>query len=117
MGPYADKYYDALVNLSHKQVYRYQQAFTMSLMPRSVIEDRHLVRLMNIKSQTPDNDKAYMDLLQEVLELLLRSNRVRAQAVFQDVKKKGPKPLPSDYIQKAVDDKVVAEEDKEEEEA
>lgn len=119
MAPYADKYYEALVTLSQKQVYRYQSSFSNALMPRSVIEDRHLVQLMNIKSQTPDNDKAYMDLLNDVLELLLRSNRVRAQAQFLEVKKKGSKPPPAayGYIQKAVDTLVVAEEDKKEEEA
>lgn len=73
----------------------------LSLLPRAVIEDRHLVRLMNIKSQTADNDKAYMDLLTDALEVLLRSVRVRSQAVFAEVKKKGPKPLPADYIMKA----------------
>lgn len=78
--PYFDKYFDALGTLSEKHAYRYQKSFVFSLMPRKLIKDEHLVRLMQIKSEVPDTNKPYMNLLSDVLELLLRSKKIRDHA-------------------------------------
>jgi hypothetical protein len=75
--PFAEKFYDALTTLSDKHAQRYQHSFAMGLMPRKQIKDEHLVRLMIIKSQVPDTNKPYMNLLSDVFELLLRSKRIR----------------------------------------
>ena len=73
-------------------------------------------------AKVPGLDTTYENLNQGVTNLFAQGGlptqigTVDAPAAKEpEKKKKEPKPLPSDYIQKATDDKVVAEEDKEEE--
>ena len=51
------------------------------MVPTLEIEDRHIVKLINIKSKVPDTNKVFMNILQDNIETLLRIKNVRAFAV------------------------------------
>ena len=61
--PYFDKFYEALPDLSAHHTYKYIETFFYSMLPRMRIEDRHIVKLMTIKSQVPDTNSMYMKVL------------------------------------------------------
>ena len=44
------------------------------------IEDRHIVKLISIKSLVPDTNKMYVKVLQNGIELLVKSRLVREKA-------------------------------------
>ena len=75
--PFFDKFYDSLATMHHEHQFTYITSFFNHLLPRIKIEDKHIVKLMMIKGQVPDTDAAYMNVLQDGIELLIRSKRVR----------------------------------------
>ena len=79
---YTDKFYEALdgTNFSQDHSYKYLQAFFGQMLPTAIIEDRHIVKVMQIKQSTPDTLGAYTNQLQDMLEKLLRCKRVRDKA-------------------------------------
>ena len=50
------------------------------MLPRKVIEDRHIVKLITIKSQVADTNAMFNGVLQDGIELLIRSKRIRELA-------------------------------------
>ena len=61
-------------------VYKYMETFFYHMLPRMHVEDRHIVKLLTIKSQVPDTNSMYMNMLQDGIELLIRSKRIREMA-------------------------------------
>lgn len=51
-----------------------------NLLPRMNIKDEHIAKLLEIKSEVPDSDKAFMNILQDQIENLLASKKIRAFA-------------------------------------
>ena len=45
------------------------------------IKDEHIVKLLALKLQTPDNNTNFANLLNEDLELVMRSKQVREYAL------------------------------------
>ena len=41
------------------------------------IKDEHIVKMMTLKLQTPDNNSNFTNLLNEGIELLIRSKEIR----------------------------------------
>lgn len=78
--PYYDKFYDYLSDLHVDHTYKYIESFFYSLLPRKTIEDRHIVKLMTIKTQVADTNNMYMNVLQDGIELLIRSKTIREYA-------------------------------------
>lgn len=81
--PYFDKYYDVLPDIESQHGYKYLQYFSAVMVPTLEIEDRHIVKLMNIKSKVPDTNKTFMNILQDNIELLLRIKNVREFAAAE----------------------------------
>lgn len=79
--PYFDKFYDELGNLSGHHTFKYIDTFFYSMLPRMKIEDKHIVKLLEIKSKVPDTNSMYMNILQDGIELLIRSKTIRELAV------------------------------------
>jgi hypothetical protein len=50
------------------------------MLPRMQIEDRHIVKLAIVKSQVPDTNSTWSNILQDGIELLVRSKRIRENA-------------------------------------
>ena len=75
-----DKFYDCLETMQDGHTYKYIETFFYSMLPRMQIEDRHIVKLMTIKSQVADTNSMYMNILQDGIELLIRSKKIRENA-------------------------------------
>ena len=70
--PYYDKYYAYLPHLDSDHGFKYVKAFFHWMLPTMEIDDKHLVALAIVKSQVPDTNSAYQNMLQDGLEDLLR---------------------------------------------
>ncbi len=79
--PYFDKFFEVLPIIYEKQPFKYIENFYHSLLPRMDIKDEHIVRLLALKLSTPDNNTNFANILNEGLELVMRSKRVREFAL------------------------------------
>ena len=79
--PFFDKFYDCLKDLYKAHTFKYIEIFFYALLPRMVIEDRHIVKLMTIKGEIPDTNSMFSNMLQDGIELLVRGKKIRAFAV------------------------------------
>ena len=77
LAPYFEKFYDTLPVMQKQLSGLGFEPYFFTLLPRMVVEDRHIVKLVALKQDTPDNEKAFMNLLQDGVELLLRSKQIR----------------------------------------
>ena len=50
------------------------------MLPTLEIEDSHIVKLINTKSQVPDTNKVFMNILQDNIETLLRVKNIRERS-------------------------------------
>lgn len=75
-----DKFYDSLETIYTNQTWKFVSSYTATMLPRMKIEDRHIVKLITIKSQVADNNGNYMKVLQDGIELLIRSKKIRDMA-------------------------------------
>ena len=78
--PYWDKFFEVLPNIYEKQTFKYVEAFFNNMLPRVDIRDDHIVNLLALKLQTPDNNTNFANLINEGIELLMRSKAVREYA-------------------------------------
>ena len=78
--PYFDKFYQVFPHVYEKSIFKYVENFN-SLLPRMEIKDEHIVKLLALKLQTADNNTNFANLLNEDLELVMRSKQVREYAL------------------------------------
>ena len=78
--PYFDKFYEVLPHIYEKSTFKYVENF-YTLLPRMEIKDEHIVKLLALKLQTADNNTNFANLLNENLELVMRSKQVREYAL------------------------------------
>jgi len=53
------------------------EAFFYQLLPRMEVKDEHIVRLVTMKAKTHDTEKIFMNLLNDGIELLVRTKELR----------------------------------------
>ncbi|CDW89925.1 aminopeptidase n [Stylonychia lemnae] len=84
--PYFDEFYEILPTIYEKTPFKYVESFFYSLLPRMEIHDRHIVKLLQLKNATPDNQSNFASLLSEGTELILRQKLIRefAEKSFQE---------------------------------
>ena len=75
--PYFDKFYQVLPSMHKQLTLNSFNSFFNMLLPRLKIKDSHVVTLVALKQDTPDNEKNFMNTLQNGIELLLRSKQIR----------------------------------------
>lgn len=80
---YFDKFYDVIGGFDKDHTYKYFQAFFLNLLPRMTIDDKHIVKLVLLKNDVADNNKTTMNMLQDGIELLLRTKTIREYAQKQ----------------------------------
>ena len=80
VAPFFDRFYECLEDMHHDHAHKYLETFFYHMLPRMQIEDRHIVQLMSIKSRVADNNSTFMNMLQDGIELLIRSKRIRELA-------------------------------------
>lgn len=74
---YVNKFYDVLVDLNEKVTYKYMETFFYSMLPRNQVKDEHIVKLLSLKLSNPDNKSMFGNILQDGIELLVRSKEIR----------------------------------------
>lgn len=74
---YVDKFYDVLVDLNEKVTYKYMETFFYSMLPRNTVKDEHIVKLLSLKLSNPDTKSMFGNILQDGIELLVRSKQIR----------------------------------------
>ena len=77
ISPYFDKFFEDLPKIYEKQAFKYVETFFHSLLPRMDIKDEHIVKLLSLKLQVPDNNTNFANLINEGIELVMRSKAVR----------------------------------------
>jgi len=71
--PYFEKYYEVLQTLKELTSSIYLETFFYQMLPRMKISDSHIVKLVSLKQETPDNEQMFASMLQDGIELLIRS--------------------------------------------
>lgn len=79
--PYFDKFYDVLTELHEKYTYKEFDTFFHNMLPRMKITDSHIVKLVSLKLQTSDNEQMFATTLQDGIEILMRSQSIKAFAL------------------------------------
>ena len=72
-SPYIEKYYDSIMTVHNQFQRSYFDSFFFNLLPRMHVEDSHIVKLLAIKQDTPDTKRQLHNVLQDGIELLLRT--------------------------------------------
>lgn len=80
IAPYFDKFFDVLVEMHEKSTYKVFTGFFHSLLPRMAVKDAHIVRLVTLLQDVPDNDQMFAETLKDGLDVLIRIQQVRALA-------------------------------------
>jgi hypothetical protein len=80
LDSFYDKFYEQVETLHVNHTFKFVSSFFFGMMPRMKIEDKHIVKLMTIKSQVADNNSMFMKVLQDGIELLIRSRKIREMA-------------------------------------
>ncbi len=70
--PYFDQFFDILVDLHEKSTYKVFTGFFHSLLPRIVVKDAYIVRLVTLLQEVPDNDQMFAETLKDGLDILIR---------------------------------------------
>ena len=78
--PYFDKFYDVLVEFHNNFTHKVFSAFFAYMMPKMKVTDAHIVRLLTILQDTPDNEQMFRDTMQDGLDSLVRMQQCRALA-------------------------------------
>jgi len=57
--------------------YKYLDTFFTYMLPRMNIKDSHIVKLVTIKASIADTNSMFMNILQDAIELLIKSKKIR----------------------------------------
>ena len=71
--PYFEKFFDILYEQHEKSTHKRFESFFFSLMPRMVVTDHHIVRLVSILQDTPDTEQMFSETLRDGVDLLVRT--------------------------------------------
>ena len=77
ISPYFEKYFEILPILNEKTTYKYLNQFFHAMLPTTVIKDSYIVKLVALKNETPDSAKNFNSMLQDGIEILVRTMQIR----------------------------------------
>lgn len=63
--------------MHESHTFKYLDAFFTYMLPRMQIKDSHIVKLVTIKAGIADTNSMFMNILQDGIEMLIRSKRIR----------------------------------------
>ena len=66
-----------------KFTFKVFESYFYSLLPRKHIQDKHIVGLLSLRLQTEDTNKNFINMLNDGIELLIRSKGIRLLATSQ----------------------------------
>ena len=77
ISPYFEKYFEVLPMLNEKTTYKYLNQFFHAMLPITQIKDSYIVKLVALKNETPDSAKNFNSMLQDGIEILVRTMQIR----------------------------------------
>ena len=78
--PYFDKFFDVLVQMHSTKTHKDFEAFFYGLLPRLEVTDTMIVKLVQLYQEVPDTDQMFKEILQDGIDLLIRTKTIRALA-------------------------------------
>ena len=75
--PYFAKFFAVLPEIAKSCSHRYLETFFYSLLPTYQVEDTYIVKLISLKTNTPDSQHAFRQILQDGIEIMLRCAEIR----------------------------------------
>lgn len=78
--PYFDKFFDILYEQHEKSTHKKFEGFFYSMLPRVVVKDNYIVRLVTILQETPDTEQMFTEMLRDGIDILVRQQQIRALA-------------------------------------
>lgn len=79
--PYFDKFFDILPEMHEQMTHKAFEGFFYSMLPRLAVRDSHIVRLVTLLQDTPDTQKMFAETLRDGIDLLVRTQTIRAFAI------------------------------------
>ena len=80
LKPYFTKFFEVLPDIAKSCSHRYLETFFYSLLPTYEVEDAYIVKLISLKTNTPDSQHGFRQMLQDGIEIMLRCAEIRAFA-------------------------------------
>ena len=78
--PYFQKFFDILYEQHEKSTHKKFEGFFWSMLPRMCVTDNFIVRLVSILQDTPDTEAMFSEMLRDGVDLLVRTQQIRAFA-------------------------------------
>lgn len=79
--PYFEKFFDELVRQNEMTTHKKFEDFFHYMMPRMRVTDHYIVRLVSILQDTPDNEQMFSETLRDGIDLLVKTQQIRAFAL------------------------------------
>ena len=70
---YFDKFFEVLPSIAEGTTWKYFETFFYGMLPMMEITDSNIVKLVALKNDTADSQLQFSSVLQDGIELLLRS--------------------------------------------
>ena len=83
--PYFEKFFDELVRQNKTTSHKKFDAFFSYMLPDMRVSDHHIVRLVSILQDTADNEKMFTETLRDGIDLLVRTQQIRAYAIEEQL--------------------------------
>ena len=77
-----DEFFKAIVPLYHAYQFQYIESFVDNLLPTLEIEDKHIVKMMEIKLATGDSEAAFIKLIDKSIDKMRRIKMVREKSLI-----------------------------------
>lgn len=78
--PFFDRYFEIIPEIESQHGFKYLGMFCLDFYPTVEVQDKHIVKLANIKSKVPDTNKTFQNTLQNAIERCLRFKNIREYA-------------------------------------
>jgi len=75
--PFFDRFFTEINNVSAQHTHKNLESWFFSLLPRMKIEDSHIVKLLQLKARVADNNAKLSNMLQDGIEIMVRSKTIR----------------------------------------
>lgn len=73
LEPYEDKFFDILFEQHEHTTYKTFSSFFHSMLPRMVVKDSYIVRLVALLHETPDTEQMFAETIKDGIDMLIRS--------------------------------------------
>ena len=79
--PYFEEFLKAIKPLYYTFQFQFVESFVDNLLPLLEIKDEHIVKLVEIKLETPDSEISFMKLIDQSIEKMILCKQVREKSI------------------------------------